>query len=161
MLKGKSQYDNIYCNVEIENSTFIPIQDIIKIYAIENSLLVIDEASLYYNNRMMKMTDREIEYFKLHRHYKTDIIVISQSYDDIDITIRRLYDKMYILKKIPIFHLSILKEIKKFITIDRETEQIIEGYAYKGFPKLMYRKRYYKYFDSYNQPVHIPIYYRD
>lgn len=133
------------------------IPQILKHSAIKNSLLIIDEASIEYNNRLLKMNKNEIEFFKLHRHYKTDIIIISQSYEDIDITLRRMYGKMFLIKP-AIFHISMIREIKKYITIDTETEQIIEGYKYTPFPKFFYRRKWYKFFDSYWTPNHIPVY---
>ena len=50
-----------------------------------NSLIQIDEAGIEYNNRKFKTLPQEtIKWFKLHRHYKCDVTVWSQSWDDMD-----------------------------------------------------------------------------
>ncbi|WP_053955043.1 zonular occludens toxin domain-containing protein [Inediibacterium massiliense] len=130
--------------------------------AIKDSLIIIDEASIEYNNRMMKMHHNEIQYFKLHRHYvsdkkySNDIIVISQSWEDIDITLRRLYSKMYLLNKLP-FGFTMIREIVKKISCDDEKGDIIEKYKFYGLPKFFYRPLYYNMFDSFWIPEDIPI----
>lgn len=160
ILAGKSQYTEIFCNAAIHGAIYLDIPKILKTHAIKNSLIVIDEASIVYNNRLMKMSSQEIEFFKLHRHYGCDIILISQSFDDVDITLRRMYDKLFILRKMP-FHLSMIKRIRKFITIDSESQQIVEGYEYSGFPRFMIRSKWYKFFNSYWVPAHIPVFKHD
>ena len=60
------------------------------------------KASLEFNNRFnfpKTFPKTCIEFFKLHRHYGVAIDVFSQSYEDMDITIRRLATKFIVVRK--------------------------------------------------------------
>lgn len=126
------------------------------------STLYIDEAGIDFNSRAYKsMSKDQIAYFKLHRHYKHDINFYSQSWEDCDITIRRLCDRYYHLTKLGPF--TLVRRVRKFCTIDSNTQQIIDGYKFTGLlwrliPSflggfkswfLVFRPLYYQYFDSY------------
>lgn len=145
------------------------------------SYIAIDEAGIEYNNRKFKTLDQNtIKWFKLHRHYRCDVSVWSQSWDDMDITIRRLADRLYYVRKIGPF--TMVRRVYKRVTVDKQTEQIIDGYRmvnilwllfkplyYLSFAlfglgfflrlvlpfdeiKLVYRPLYYKYFDTHEAP---------
>lgn len=145
------------------------------------SYIAIDEAGIEYNNRKFKTLDQNtIKWFKLHRHYRCDLSVWSQSWDDMDITIRRLADRLYYVRKIGPF--TMVRRVYKRVTVDKQTEQIIDGYRmvnilwlllkplyYLSFAffglgfflrfvlpfdeiKLVYRPLYYKYFDTHEAP---------
>lgn len=130
-----------------------------------NSFLVIDEAGIQYNNRKFKTMDSSlIEWFKLHRHYGVDVAFISQSWDDVDITVRRLVDDIWYLKKVG--PLTVVRRVHKFVRVDDESHQIVDGYKVRklfgclidwllGAPsiKIFFRFPYYKYFDTYSAPV--------
>ena len=152
----------------------------------QGSLIEIDEAGIEYNNRKFKTLDQDtIKWFKLHRHYCCDVDVWSQSWEDMDVTLRRLADRLYYIRKLGPF--TMIRRVYKRVTINKETEQIIDGYqmvsmAYLllkplyfasylffglGFvikmlcPKfgeiqLVWRRPYYKYFDTYAAP-NIPV----
>ena len=146
-----------------------------------HSYIAIDEAGIEYNNRKYKTLSQDtIKWFKLHRHYQCDVSVWSQSWDDMDITIRRLADRLYYLRKIGPF--TLIRRVYKRVTVDKQTEQIIDGYrmvhilwlifkplyylSYLAFGlgfflklvcpfdeiKLILRRPYYKYFDTYEAP---------
>ena len=135
------------------------------------SVLIIDEAGIHYNNRKYKsLSQKTIEWFKLHGHYKVDVIVLSQSWEDMDITLRRLADKLIYIRKLGA-GLTILRRVQKFVQIDSETHQIIDGYRFLPIwysllrllvigrvlrlPKpfsFLFRPRYYKLFDSWAVP---------
>lgn len=153
MKKGKSKYKAVISNTPISGCYYIPdVRTFIKETKCENVLYLVDEAGIVWNNRKMKITDDEIEYVKQIRHYKSKLIAISQSYDDVDITIRRLYTNVYILNKI--FGLTLIRPIRKYVTIDKETEQIIDGYQFRMIFSwgVMFRFLYYRYFDTYFVP---------
>lgn len=146
------------------------------------SYIAIDEAGIEYNNRKFKSLPQEtIKWFKLHRHYCCDLSIWSQSWDDMDITLRRLADRLYYVKKMGPF--SLMRRVYKRVTVDKQTEQIIDGYRmvhmlylilkplyyfsflalglgffiralFPGFDeiKLIYRRPYYKYFDTHAAP---------
>lgn len=94
-----------------------------------DSLLIVDEASIQYNNRNFKsLPHYVIKWFKLHRHYGVDIVVFSQSWDDMDITLRRLASRLWHIRRCGPF--SFVRRIKKTIGIDKNTHQIIDKYAF-------------------------------
>lgn len=151
--KGKSKYKYVISNTPISGVTYIPkIRKLLQNSCPENTLILVDEAGIVWNNRKMKITDEEIEYIKLIRHYQSKIIAISQSHEDVDITIRRLYTNIYLLNKV--LPITLLRPIKKYVTIDKETEQIVDGYKFKFINSwgVLYRRRYYNYFDTYWKP---------
>ena len=147
-----------------------------------NSLLVVDEVGITYNSRKFKTLSQEtIKWYKLHRHYGVDCVMMSQSWEDMDVTIRRLADRLYYIRKLGPF--TLIRRVYKRVTIDDKTEQIIDGYkmvpmAYlllrplyllsylllglgflvkMIFPKftevrLIWRRPYYKYFDTHEAP---------
>lgn len=134
----------------------------------EHSYIIIDEAGIEYNSRKYKELPQEtIGWFKLHRHYKCDVDFISQSWDDMDITIRRLADELWYIKKFgPI---SLIRRVYKTVTVDKTTRQIIDAYDFGKLLKrfvpppfyqrtwfIVWRPRYYKYFNTFeriNRPV--------
>jgi len=158
MEKGKSKYKCIVSNARIHGVVFIEdLRGLIKEGALKDTLLLIDEASIIYNNRKQNLTEREIQWFKLIRHYNSSTIVLSQSYDDIDITLRRLYTEIYIMSRLPWF--TLIRPIKKYVGIDEATGQIVDKYKFK-FPtnwRLFCRPLYFKYFDSWWIPKNVPI----
>ena len=142
---------------------FYPSSELGKTSLPPKSVYYLDEAGIDFNNRSYKSLSKEtIAYFKLHRHYKHNINVYSQSWEDMDVTIRRLADKYFYLKKIGPF--TLCREVRKVVTIDTNTQQIIDGYKFCGIlwrllPRFMggfrsfyfvFRPLYYDYFDSYS-----------
>ncbi len=128
----------------------------------QHSYIAIDEAGIEYNNRKFKsLPQQTIEWFKLHRHYKCDISVWSQSWEDMDITLRRLATDLWYVKKLGPF--TLLRRVYKRVAVDPQTHQIIDGYRFThvltmlipfwGTWKLVFRPRYYRYFDSYKTPA--------
>lgn len=151
--KGKSKYQGVIANTPIAGCYYVSdIRTFIRETRPEKSLLLIDEAGIVWNNRKMKISDDEIEYVKLIRHRHSKLVAISQSYDDVDITIRRLYTSMFLLNKI--LGITLIRPIKKYVTIDKETEQIIDGYKFKFIFSwgYIFRRPYYKTFDSFWLP---------
>lgn len=142
----------------------------------EHSLLVDDESGITYNNRKYKsMPQHTIEWYKLSRHYKCDVILMSQAFDDMDITLRRLASEYWYLRRVGPWTLS--RQVYKYCMVDENTHQIIDGYrmasVFSAFTsllafilrpipflnsvfrqqwKLTFRPFYYKYFNSFWHP---------
>lgn len=156
----KKRYSKIYTNFECVGAYRFDCSDFSLFAPEPDSLVIIDEAGIDFNNRKYKeLSQSMITFFKLHRHYSVDIIFLSQSWEDVDITIRRLCDKLIYIKKLGPFTMT--RDIRKFVLIDKDTKQIIDGYSFNGFfdlifshklPfKLFYRRPYYFMFDSYSR----------
>lgn len=158
------KYENYFSNFECKLSGNVSLQDLGKWTFPKNSYIIIDEAGIEYNNRKFKSLPQEtIAWLKLSRHYKCDIDFLSQSWDDMDITIRRLASELWYVRKLGPF--TMLRRIYKRVGIDEETHQILDFYEFgKILPCLLpppfrqhnieifLRKPYYKYFDSYHTP---------
>ena len=151
--KGKSKFKSIISNTPISGCVYVPnIRELLQTSSPEHTLILVDEAGIVWNNRKMRIKDEEIEYIKLIRHYHSKLIAISQSHDDVDITIRRIYTNMYLLNKLGQY--TLIRPIRKYVTIDKETEQIVDGYKFRSVFSwgLLFRPFYYKFFDSYYRP---------
>lgn len=163
-LKKKSKkYSFEYANFE---NTLCPYQDTDGLGTWSpppDSLYMIDEAGITYNNRLYKTLPKEqIQWFKLHRHYGVDVYLFSQSWEDMDITLRRLCDELWYCQKRGPF--TICRKVIKSVTVDEQSQQIIDGYKFvrlwrqfAPFPfhreafKVIFRPRWYKYFDSWSR----------
>lgn len=155
----------IFSNFETDLSNLIS-SNFIGQYAFPDfSEIYIDEAGIDYNNRNYKqLSQNAIEYFKLHRHFRNDIYLFSQSWEDTDITLRRLTDELWYMKRKGPF--TVCRKLRKAVRVNKETEQIIDGYRFAGLlwnllpPPLhektfmmFFRRPYFKHFDSYSRPA--------
>lgn len=176
-IKNKKRYEYTFLNFDHKvKGGFIANLDGLGEWTFpDSSLICIDEAGIEYNSRAYKALPKPaIAWFKKHRHYRCDVNVFSQSWEDMDITIRRLSDQLWYLKRIGPWTLG--RRIYKRVTVDKQTEQIIDGYKMasplwllvwplqlrgriidKKFT-LTFRPFYYKYFDSFSKD-NIPVNY--
>lgn len=117
----------------------------------ENCLILIDEISLYCDNRNWKenLKREQLMFWKLYRHYRCQIIYCSQAYNDCDKKIRDLTDEFYQITSLP-FGFSRVQKISREMIIDKTIQ---EGYNLRGLGRIYFRPRYYKYFDSYSAPT--------
>lgn len=168
----QDKYDNIYSNVKISvpGVTYIS-NDCIGKYKLANGLLLIDEASLFADNRGFKEFGKEkIEFFLMHRHFNIDIILFTQQWDGVDRKIRIITDRVYyVYKGILLGHwFTTYYRIPYGIIIPDKNQggeklgEIIQGYCKPNilirlFAPKIYRPKYYKYFDSWEQPYRKPL----
>lgn len=145
---------NVYSNVDLKGISYTKISsDEIGFYNMHDGVLFIDESSVDFNNRAYKGLSREaIKFFKYHRHFNLTIFIFSQSYEDTDITLRRLATRYFYIRKSKfyVFTKSIcVKRIKKIIVINKDDKQIIDGYEFVFLSKFSFNaKRLWKNFDS-------------
>ena len=121
---------------------------------IQDGKLIIDEAGVEFNNRDYKAFPKPaIKFFKYHRHYGVSVDVFSQSFEDMDVTIRRLAQNFYVVRKSIIPFCISTKKIYRKIGIDEKTHQLCDWYSF-GFPildtHLIFCPPLWKMFDSYN-----------
>lgn len=137
-----------------------------------NSYVALDEAGIDFNNRAYKTLPKAtIKWFKLHRHYGVDIDVFSQSWEDMDVTLRRLAVQYWFMYRIGPW--TLCRRVYKRTMVDKTTHQIIDGYRMASvlwllvwplqYVKLFgvhlidrkftltFRPFYYKYFDTYSR----------
>lgn len=145
----------IYSNVPIINSCRLEPKQDLGVYDAVNGTVLIDEANLEFSNRDWKTLEKKvIRYTKLFRHYGIDnFIMFSQALDQ-DVTFRNLAHKVCIVRKSLIPGWTIIRDLKREIKPHEEQGDIRDFYSYKNFGgiHLLYRKPYYKFFDSFEAP---------
>lgn len=119
-----------------------------------NSVILVDEVGLIWNNRNFKnFDDRLTVFFKYLRQYKLKIFMFSQAFD-VDKKIRDTMDNIYITKRIGDY--SILRGVAKVQGISTDMDgngQLVDTYSYDFFNNhITYLPRYYGLFNSYNPP---------
>lgn len=120
----------------------------------KNSVILVDEVGLVWNNRDFKNFDKRLtEFFKYLRQYRLKIYMFSQAFD-VDKKIRDTMDYIYIAKRFGDF--GVLRGISKIQGIGTDSDgmgQLVDTYAYNFFDiKITYLPRYYGLFNSYNPP---------
>lgn len=159
----KGQYQNVYTNVHlnIPGVTYID-NDVIGRYELKNCLLLIDEATLFADNRAHKEFFKgRMEYFLEHRHRFADIVLFTQQWDGVDRKIRVITDRVYYVYKgfflghwfsscwrVP--YGILFPDPKK---TGEKLGEIVQGYSKPNiliriFARRIYRPKYYQYFDS-------------
>lgn len=162
--KGTSQYSHVMTNFKV-NYPGIEIFDIsyMKEHICPDSLIIIDEATLSgLDCRNYKSFDQAIQAFvMLVRHQNASLRWYSQGWSTLDLRIRQITDEVYYIHKGSIRRwITYINKIGYFIDIpekseEREDYQIKEGYYKQSriprmFSKRFRRKKYYKYFDSWD-----------
>ena len=153
-LIGRKTFSNVPITGAFE---FSPHEDLGKFH-IEDVDMIIDEAGLEYNNRNFKsFSQDETYFFKYHRHYRVNIYIFSQSYDDMDKKIRALASELFVVKKSLLPKFIVCRRIKKKIGINEQTKDIVDEYYFNNwFLSLLFDKRifaplYYKRFNTYSR----------
>ena len=158
--KRYSKYWKVFSNVPILGAYQYDINDIGK-YDISNCVLLLDEASIDYNNRNWRhgnMSQEAIKWWKLHRHAGVMAVLFSQSWNDCDATLRRLSTKLYLVKKSWIPFVITTCRINRSIGIDENTHEPCDIYKF-DHPVIRlstnhryFAPRYWKMFDSWSMP---------
>lgn len=111
-------------------------------------IMIVDEISLYADNRNFKQFSESLLYFfKLHRHFKIDLVWCSQSATDADKKIRAVTERSYIIDSF--FCWTLIKPVYKYHTVVGGEP----GERFELAPVVdwtwCFRPRWYKYFDSF------------
>lgn len=146
---------DVYSNVPITGAYQLDAKKDIGNYMIADAKVIIDEAGIEYNNRNYKSFPQEAIYFyKYHRHYQTSVDVFSQSFDDMDVTLRRLAQNFYVVRKSLIPFCVVSRRIRRKVGVDEQTKQIADLYA-MGLPvldtKRIFSPPLWKLFNSYSR----------
>lgn len=158
--KGKTVYSTVY----VPGVILFDVQMIGTHTFPENSVILIDEVGMIWDNRNYKNFRTEVrDYFKLQRQYRNTVYLFSQTFD-IDVKLRNLTDAMY-LCNCYMGWLSVARRIKRDIVIvnpsgDSEA-RIADSLEFQSiFLSLFGAKTFIptfiphwaKYFKSYNPP---------
>lgn len=165
-------YKHVYTNVRmsVPGVTYIDNECIGK-YDLSDSILLIDEATLFADSRAYKEFDKsKLSFFLQHRHYKCDIFLFTQQWDGVDRKIRVITDRVYYVYKGKIFGKlwsSYYRIPYGIIIPDKKHDseklgEIIQGYCKpplltRLLSTKVWRSKYYKYFDSWEAPKLDPL----
>lgn len=153
----------VFCTERLDGCIHINYKDIGYKQIPPNSLLLVDEVGMIWDNREYKSFKPEVrDWFKLQRHYKVKVVLFSQSFD-IDKKLRDLTDDMYLVTNtLRVF--SYAKRIIRRIVlvqpgpdtparIDEELKFDFLLFWPFGSRILTFIPKWAPYFDSHNCPV--------
>lgn len=166
----------VYGNIPLNVTGYTRIDnDCIGKYDLSNSIILIDEGTLFadsrdYKNRNDDMINK-LKFFLLHRHYKCDIYIYTQQWDGLDKRIRVITDRVYYVYKGKLLgrwvtryyrvpYGIIIPDPKK--SDSEKLGEIVQGYCKPSlFARLLHgwvwRPRWYPYYDSWDAPVMPPL----
>lgn len=171
-VKIRPVYSNVH--LSLPNVHYFDARDLGK-YDMSAGLILIDEATVNADGRKWKsMSDEFRNFLCLHGHYGCDIYFFTQRYSGVDVLIRNLTEELYRIIKPPIIGniFSCYYRVKYDIDIPSKQRnkkensstlgEIKEGYCKppllnRIFCHYLYRKKYYKYFDSWEAPALPPL----
>ncbi len=135
-----------------------------------DSLILIDEAGIIWNNRDFKDFNGDMRrYFKKQRHAKHKIVLYSQAWD-VDVTLRRLCDDLWIMKNYFGCY-SVSRRILRTITLVSAEKMQGEGqiaddlrydsllFFWCGSVRFTFIPNYMNYFDSFEMEELPPMEY--
>lgn len=161
-LEAQSKGKTVFSTEVIPGAYKIDYKDIGYKQFPPDSVILIDEVGMIWDNRNFKSFDPKVrDWFKLQRHYRCTVYLFSQTFD-IDKKLRDLTDEMYLVeKKFRVFSYSkrILKkqilhastpEAPSRIDEDLEFDSLLLFWC--GSRRLTYLPKYAPYFDSFAAP---------
>lgn len=124
--------------------------DKLGVFHYSDCLFLIDEIMLLADCRDFKNFTPELkEFFCMHRHSHNDIVWCSQNYRDVDLKVRNLTQKYYLLEKSSILPVSYVKPITHVLGVEKgeisDTYELAAPISWK----FVWRPKYYQYFDSF------------
>lgn len=165
--KYKNKYKHIRCNVPLGFSFVEPLDvDWLGKYAIEDSLLLIDEGTIAFDSRDFRNFGKEkTSFFMLHRHYKCDVIIFVQRWDAVDLKIRAVCERVFYVyrpKLIGRWFTKVWPVPYRVVWPENEKGKPVPGDLSMGYVKPsglntllclhIFRPSYYQYFDTYIRP---------
>lgn len=155
---------DVYCDRYLPGCYQFDTKDFGKIQFPENSLILIDEVGLVWDNRNFKNFPEEVKtYFKYQRQYRNVVYLFSQAFD-IDKKIRDLTDHLYVVTNV--FNcFSIARRVTKRLVVvhaDKSAQgesKIVDDYnidsllfIFFGSCLITYIPKWAKYFKSFDPP---------
>lgn len=164
--RGRSRYKRVLTNFLVDYPGIIRLDTtLLGVKLISEALVIIDEATLVADSRDHKtFTYAMKSFFLLHRHARIDIALFTQQWDGIDKKIRVITDRCYYVHKGSVRRwITYCQRIPYGIIIpDKKNDseklgEIVQGYCkppllVRMFSPRIKRKRFYKYFDSFDLP---------
>lgn len=161
VLKARRKGNNVYTNADDINISGTRIFNTFDLgnYHVEKAYILVDEVSLYFDNRNYKNTSKEfIQWLRSIRHDRLCVDLFTQSYD-CDKKIRTMCDNIYIGYRY--FRvLTVWRRLRKNVAIREAamdaSSQIVDNLNFTpwwipGSIKITYIPKYIKYFDSFKK----------
>ncbi len=145
---------DVYSNVPITGTFKLDVLKQLGVDEVSKGVLIFDEAGIYTNNRKFNaFPENLLVFFKMFRHEEMACHVFSQSYKDMDLTIRNSATAMWMVKKSIFRGYIVAVKYKKFLFINEETNQFEEGYRKCGMfsNKYCYAKKVYHLFNTHSR----------
>lgn len=150
----------VFSNVDLPGVFRIDPKDIGRYHIPPESVVIIDEAGMVYDNRKFKtFPDYARDWYKLQRHRHLIVYLLSQDFD-IDLKLRQLTDEMWLTRKFfRVFAVS--RRIDRSIVLHKSTPDAPSGLAddltfvpifYPNAVKILFIPKWVKYFDSFEAP---------
>lgn len=157
---------HVYVTSPLPGCIFLPPELVGVTHVPPNSVLLIDEVGMIWDNRNFKNFSSDVrDFFKLQRHYKVTVHMFSQAWD-IDKKLRDLCDNLYIVTNVMGVFSYRKHVIKKFVVTEPTGDtpgSIMESlridsplFAFFGARGFTFIPRYVKFFDSFEAPQ-LPI----
>lgn len=136
--------------VNIPHCFYMEYSDMITHDLGANTLILIDEGTLQFDNRNYKNFSADSLYFFLmHRHFEYDIMIFTQQYNAVDLKIRSICDRVYYIKKGKLFSgISHIYPVKYGVIIPQKKDkdnqhygEIIQGYCRWSFYDSIFHTR--------------------
>lgn len=164
--KGKLVYTNMD-DLMLPGIRKFDINDLGDFIPEKDSIILIDEAGIVYDNRnFKKFKESQRDFYKYQRHYKCTVYLASQTYD-VDKKLRDLVDSMILVQNIGIVY-TLLRPIKKSITLTEATSdsesRIAENlkFCWPFSWRIFKLTKYSQLFESFKTPDLPPLkYYSD
>lgn len=139
-------YERVFCNFPMIGAYKLNYEHL-GMFDFSRSLVLIDEIASLANSRNWKgFGSEKVEFFTQHRHDYIDVIYCSQSYKNMDLTIRELTGQyMYIRKD---GEYTLVTPIEKKIRVEPSMDDSYSLRARLCGTRIK-RKKYYHLFDSY------------
>lgn len=166
-IKYQKKGYKVYSNVELFGCYKLDIKQLGKVQFPYRSVLIVDEASMYWDGRNFKSFDLDFSnYLRMIGHYGNVVIFASQTFD-IDKRLRDQTDEMYLCTNL-LGMFSIAKKIRKKPTLHKPLEvegrQSGEGYIADDyrfdlpfFWIYTYIPRWVKFFNSFEYTPMKPV----
>lgn len=147
--KGRKVYSNhhVLGAIQLHHSN-------LGMYDIQDSDIIIDEGQLYYDSRDFKNFSEANKFFFSHfRHFGNRVYILSQSFDDLDVKIRRQAQFIYIAQPF-VKGLLLLQKIRMKFGVSEDETDIVTKYKFNAFGyRIKLGFPVWKYFDSYSKPT--------
>lgn len=146
----------VFCNHHVLGAQKIDSEYLGK-YLYQDCTIIIDEAQIEFDNRNFKSFTKELKFFfSNYRHFKCDVYIVSQSWEDLDIKIRRQATKMFIMQKSFIPFTLLLQRVRIRFGVNDDKTDIITKFSTNILPVIGWTLKLnftvWKYFNSYSIP---------